>query len=136
MEVFQPHNLLRLLAHELGVHSLRDEGRSDLLVAQLLEVELAEEGVRENLVAAICTQAPAFIFLEQLLNYIFCDVADTDSVPLLVRPSDFGSLNIQEHYIAVLVIEGRDSCEHLVDQNAEGPPVGRVVVSRAKQHFG
>lgn len=132
MEVFQPHNLLHLLAHELGVHSLRDEGRSDLLVAQLLQVELAEEGVREDLVAAICTQAPAFIFLEQLLNYIFCDVADTDSVPLLVRPSDLGSLDIQEHYIAVLVIEGRDSCEHLVDQNAEGPPVGRMVMPCAK----
>ena len=136
MEVFQPHNLLRLLAHELGVHSLRDEGRTDLLVAQLLQVELAEEGVREDLVAAICTEAPGFIFLQQLLNYIFCDVADTDPMPLLVWPSDFGPLDVQEHYVAVLVVEGRDPCEHFVDEDAEGPPVRGVVMAGTKEHFG
>lgn len=51
-----------------------------------------------------------------------------ETVQLLFRPPNRCGLNIVEHYVAILVVEGWHAREHLVGEDAEGPPVrGRGV---------
>jgi hypothetical protein len=48
---------------------------------------------------------------------------------VLLGPSDWCMLNQVVHLMLVLVVEGWDSDNHLVDQNAERPPVNCEIVT-------
>ena len=122
-KVFQPNHLLHLLPHQLRVRRLWNKGRTNLLVAKLLKVEFRKEWVRQDLITAFGAQPLAFIFYQQLLNYIFGDVTDTDSVPLFIWPANFGPLDVKEHHIPILIVERWDAREHFVDEDTQGPPV-------------
>ena len=54
---------------------------------------------------------------------------------LRIRPSDLCTFNVEEHPISVLVVEGRNPSEHLVDEDAKGPPVGRLVMACAQKYL-
>lgn len=53
-----------------------------------------------------------------------------------LRPADRCTLNQLVHLVLVRVVKGRDSNDHLVDEDTQCPPVECLVVSRADNHFG
>ena len=53
-----------------------------------------------------------------------------------VREINLGLFDEVVHLVLILVEEGRDAHNHFVDENAQRPPINRVVVSVAPQHFG
>lgn len=56
-------------------------------------------------------------------------------MPLGVREIDLRLLDEVVHLMLVTVEEGRDTHDHLIDEDAERPPVHRVVVTVADQHL-
>lgn len=49
--------------------------------------------------------------------------------------SYFVLLNEEIHFVLVLIEEWRDAHEHFVEQDAQGPPVNRVVMSISVKHL-
>lgn len=60
---------------------------------------------------------------------------DLNAMLVEFGPADGRILNQVVHLMLVLVVEGRNADYHLVDENAQGPPVERVVVSAAHDHL-
>ena len=56
-------------------------------------------------------------------------------MPLRIRPAQFCSFDIEKHDVSIFVVKWRDPGQHLVDEHAQRPPVGRMVVTRAEQHL-
>ena len=52
-----------------------------------------------------------------------------------LRPADWRMLNQVVHLILVWVVKGRDTNNHLVDQDSKRPPVQCFVVSRPDDHL-
>ena len=46
-----------------------------------------------------------------------------------VRPADGGMLDEVVHLRRVFIVEGRDSNDHLIEQDAQGPPIQGVIVA-------
>ena len=46
-----------------------------------------------------------------------------------VRPADRGMLDEVVHLMLVFIVERRDSNDHLIEQNAQGPPIQGVIVA-------
>jgi hypothetical protein len=46
-----------------------------------------------------------------------------------VRPADGGMLDEVVHLMLVFIVEGRDSNDHLIEQDAQGPPIQGVIVA-------
>ena len=117
-QVFQLDDVLSRAAHQLGIRGLRDEWCLDLLATEFVEVNPFKEWVAQNLVAAIYTESFSFIFKKQFLNYIPGHITNADSIMALrIGPFNFSSLYVEEHDIPILVIERRDTSQHLVDEN-------------------
>lgn len=54
---------------------------------------------------------------------------------LLVWPEDVCFFDILKHQSLVLIIEGRNSCEHLVDKDSKSPPVHSLVMACSFEHL-
>ena len=52
-----------------------------------------------------------------------------------IREINLGLFDEVVHLVLILVEEGWDAHNHLVDQDAQRPPINRVVVAIAPQHF-
>ena len=83
-----------------------------------------------------CTKSRLAILVEQLADKILSVVGDSDSMAYWVREVDRTLSNKEVHSVLVLMEEGWDSNYHFVNQNAQSPPVNRVVVSVSNEHLG
>ncbi len=54
---------------------------------------------------------------------------------LLLWPSDRRVLDVVVHLVLVLVVEGRDADDHLVEKDAQSPPVQSVIMPTANDHL-
>lgn len=85
---------------------------------------------------ALGSQALEFILVEQFLNEVLGVFRNKDLVLDWVREVDVSRLDQVVHLVLVPVEEWRDTHDHLVDQDAQRPPVYSVVVPIADQHLG
>ena len=75
------------------------------------------------------------VFVEERQNQIGDAVREIDFVLLPVREHHWRVLDLHLQNVPILVPERRHSDQHLVQQDADGPPVDTEVVSRLIQHF-
>jgi hypothetical protein len=99
---------------------------------QFAPVNVSKEVVRLDLCGTVGTKATLRIAIEQARKKI---------------PSSWGNnvtagegqgllQNLAVHLIGVLIVERRQTRQHLVEQNTECPPIDRLGVSITKQQLG
>jgi hypothetical protein len=99
---------------------------------ELAPIDVGEEVVRLDLCSTVGTQSALGIAVQQAREKIPSgrgdDFAAGECQGLLE--------NLAVHFVGVLVIERRKSCQHLIQQDTESPPIDGLGVSVAKQKFG
>ena len=132
------YRLCQLLTCNLGVKVAQvglafdcgNEGRLDLFVHQFVDVKIFEERMKKNVInVVILTKSHLSVFSKHFGDQILCLRGDFDVMPLLDGPTDRRVLNEVVHLMLVLVVEWRNADDHLVDEDAESPPVQRLVVA-------
>ena len=111
-------------------------GSDDLLLHQVLDLELLEPGVGDDVFHVVDpAKSLVLVLVQQLADQVLGDLRYFEPMLVLLRPSYLSVLNQVVHLMLVLVVEGWDAYQHLVDENAECPPVQGVVVACAVNHL-
>ena len=137
------HHAGKLGINLLGGHLVLHGGpirRRDLLPVELLPVDLLEPGMVLDLIRGIVSQPLRRLLLQQPRDQI---------VRLRVAPRSHAHLrrhklalghgrgeNSMVHHLAIGVVERRQPVDHLVDQDAQRPPVHALSVRHFAQDFG
>jgi len=108
-----------------------------LLGGQFGHVDLIEEWVVKNIFDTLLgTQSFMLVLVEQFDDEVLSIVRDVDFVFHGVGEVNRAGLDQVVHLMFVAVEEGRDTHDHLVDEDAEGPPIYGVVVPISDEHLG
>ena len=90
-----------------------------------------EEVVRLNLSCSLRSQTLLGVAVEEAGQKVACS-----------RRNDLGSREVQRlsedlavHVVGVLVVEGRETCQHLIEEDTERPPIYRLCVTAAGQQL-
>ena len=81
------------------------------------------------------TETLLTIFLEQLRDQIDKLIAVLNLIMSSVWENDFTVLDLVHEYLTLSIEEGRHSNEHLIHQNAKGPPIDISVMTRIVNHL-
>lgn len=139
LDLFTCEHLVELTHIEcVGRGNLRDELRLDSLVEHVIDIQVFEPRVRYNLVQAAGRSESVLGCLSQaLLNEVLTLWTHGDAVTLRVREEDWLILDQLVHLLIVLTtsIEWRESDNHLISQNAEGPPIDGEGVTLLLEDF-
>jgi len=129
--------LLNQLLVEVGevVRDLGLVGGNQLLLFELFEVEVLEPGVREDLFDAVGSESLSAVLVEELHNEVLGFVGHVDLVADGVGEVHGALLNEEVHSVLVTMEEGRNTDDHLVNQDSEGPPIDGVVMTVANEHL-
>jgi len=87
--------------------------------------------MRLNLTRSIGTQALAWIAIEQLSQEISSGRRHDVWAGEVQRFAE----NLAVHLVGILIIEGRKTCKHLVQEDAQSPPVHGLVIAVAQQQL-
>jgi hypothetical protein len=126
----------RLVEVRKRILYFRDVRWRQLSLHKLIHVQTGEPGVVQNFLDSFGSQPCSLIFVKQSANQIFCLFSHRDLMSLRVWKVDFALFDEVVHSVLVLVEEGRDAHKHFINQNAQCPPVHRVVMSITDQHLG
>lgn len=117
--------------HIDGADDARLERRPDLLLRQLLKVDVFRKEIMAlDVFRTLDTKTAGGVAGEQLGKDgagVFRELV-----------SKFEGLvqDLLVHLICVLVVEGREAVDHLVEENTEGPPVNGFVVAVSGENLG
>ena len=127
-----------LLCGHLVLHSgpIR---RRDLLAIELVPVDVLEPGMVLDLVRGVVPQPLRRLLLQQPRDQIVrLRVTPPPQIHLRGHELAFGHRGGEDavvHHLAVGVVERRQSVDHLVDQDAQRPPVHALPVRHFPQDF-
>lgn len=103
-----------------------------LPLEKLAPVNVGEEVVRFDLCGAVSTETTNGITVQQSCEQItggrWYNVAAREGQRFLQ--------NLAVHLVDVLIVERRQTCQHLVEQDTQSPPINSLGVAIAKQKFG
>src|SRR5690242_12391672 len=102
-----------------------------LSLQQLAPVNAVEEVVRLDLGCALGSQTLLGVAVEEAGQEIACSGGDD------LRPREMQRLgeDLAVHVVGVLVVKWWKTCQHLVEEDTECPPIYRLCVSAASQQF-
>lgn len=89
-----------------------------------------------EVVGRSATKTSLTILVKQTQHDVGEIVAIVDAVACFIWEDDARLADFEEQKAALLVVEGCDTNEHLVDEDAERPPVNREVVTLLCYHLG
>ena len=102
-----------------------------LPLQKLTPVDVGKEVVRLDLRSTVGTQSAHRVTVQQ----------STEKIPRSRRDdvaAGEGQRLLQDltiHFVGVFIIEWRQACQHLVEQNTESPPIHSLGVAVAKEKF-
>lgn len=122
------HDRLRLLSSNL-VH-VRLEWRLNLLSHKPFPVDVREPRMIHQIISVILgAESLCHVPLQQLDDDVLQIVGHWDAVSLRVREYDVALPDQVTQLMMVLVHERRSTGDHLVDQDAQRPPINSEVVA-------
>jgi hypothetical protein len=77
----------------------------------------------------------SLVLVQELGQQVLGVGGHREAVLFLRRPSDGPRLNQEVHFVLVLIVERRNAHDHLIDEDAEGPPVQGHTVAGSVDHL-
>ncbi len=114
---------------------LRSKRSFVLLLQHLFDVYFGKEGMGKDFLVTLRSKPCILVLLQQPQDQVLSYRRDREAVPLGIGEVNRATGNTVEHDALVRIVEGRDADQHLVDQNAEAPPIDGVVVADASEHL-
>lgn len=102
-----------------------------LSLQQLAPVNAVEEVVRLDLGGALGSQTLLCVAVEEAGQKVACSGGDDLGPREMQRLSE----DLAVHVVGVLVVKGWKTCQHLVEEDTECPPIYRLCVSAASEEF-
>ena len=92
----------------------------------------------DYVIKVVCTTAETrlTIFVQKLQNDVHELIAIINSIFAFVRENNPRLSDFQQKQAPLLIVKWSDADEHLVDEDAEGPPIDGKVVALLHDHLG
>ena len=120
----------------LTVFYVRFERGSDFLRFNLFDVYVCKPRMLKNLLdASNSSKSFRLVFVQQFFNDVNKVVSVVQTILLLVRENDFGSLNFCEQQVFVFVKEWCHANPHFIYKNSQGPPIDSEVMTCLQDHL-
>lgn len=109
------------LRHVLGLQ---------LFLQQSIKVEIFKEWMSQYLLnATICSYSLPLVLFEKLVDEVLGIFRDENVMLLRNWVSDLSLFDQEVHSVLIFVEEWRNTNEHLVKEDAKGPPIDSVVMT-------